>query len=122
MVDIRSNTTPELDAFTYLTGQTIDLLVTNPSNLTDITRVEVFCEDQLIGDFGELPPGGVSFQYTLTDPGVDIFWTQVTYLFNDQPTYATDYFVASVVPEPATFVLLCGSCLLATRKLRRRRY
>ncbi|HUU21611.1 MAG TPA: PEP-CTERM sorting domain-containing protein [Phycisphaerae bacterium] len=119
-IDILSTSTPQAGAYAFQAGQTIDLLVNNSwLNPADITRVEVFCEDQLIGDFATLPPGGVSLPYTLTDRGVGTFWTQVTYLYNGQPTYATDYFTAVTVPEPATLALLCGGWMLTC--LRRRR-
>jgi hypothetical protein len=106
-IDIQSTTAPQASAYAYQAGQTIDLLVDNSwLNLADITRVEIFHEDQSIGDFSSLSATGVSAQYTLAERGVHTFWTEVTYLHDGQPTYATDYFTAVVVPEPGTMTMI----------------
>ena len=109
-------TTPPATAYAYAPGQTIDLHVANSwLNLPDVTRVEIFHEDQLIGDYSSLQAAGITQQYTLSDRGVHTFWTEVTYLYNSQPTYASDYFTVSVTPEPATLLLLTVGGLAMVR-------
>ena len=124
-IDIQSTTAPQASAYAYEAGQTIDLLVANSwLNLADITRVEIFHEDQSIGDFSSLSATGVSAQYTLAERGVHTFWTEVTYLHDGQPTCATDYFTAVVVPEPGTMAMLLtalgGLTMLCRRRSRTR--
>jgi len=102
-------TPPRVDPLTYAAGQTIHVLVTNRwLNLDDVSRVQIYHEEQPIGDFASLAPDGVSAPYMVVEPGVHTFWTEVTYTHKGEDTCSGDYAVAHVVREPA----LNGSTLL----------
>ena len=56
--------------------QNVKSVGVTPDDLADITRVAIYHEDQIIGDFSSLSPAGVSVPYTLTENGVHTFWSR----------------------------------------------
>jgi hypothetical protein len=86
---------------TGLVGQPIDLLLANNTlDAAAVTRVQVFHEDEVIGDYAAFSPTGISLRYTPTQSGVQTFWTEVTSVVAGQTSYAWNYCTMVVLAEP----------------------